>query len=749
MVIGSREQGVGRPLSPALSPRSAGRGRSNRAGSFAAEVSAGAKAMADRMEGRASEGNLRWKALKGARNMKIKVQCPCGSRFEFEVEPVDGRMPVAIQCPNCGADATELANAVILEQSSPGLPGGRAKVSLKVSGGECGQPVPIPAPGGIPEEAGAAPAVEFCPKHLREPAIDTCRVCGKPICLKCMELFGYICSVFCRNQALERGLRIPVCPQQKSVLVEKEFQALKRGLAAAAAVVVLAAGFWIWYAWFGVMPKVVYSVKIPETAAADDLFELTSPGRLLSIAGAQLSVYDLRAGRPAWSATLEAPVWKGPGSGHDVGAVVASNKVYVLAGPRLSWFDLETGKREEAGKWKAPITAFSHDYQSIVIVSGLPGGPEVVTRVALGSGMVETEDAPVPASAEKQGAAPKPGYRAPALSEPAGGAKPGQPEVARNEFKAAGLNVVELRLKLLEAKVVEIITMKPKGNSVLESSSLNASQGSEVAAEMMSDAQRERGGGKRAEDDSRYQVALHRWFATKAPDWTGEVTGAPELFSLKTVDLLVSGVLLQVFDKNNKKLWESKLTYRIRDRSGAGGVRLPPPCLEAGNTLYLADKGMLTSFDLASGNVHWRLTTVGISRFQLDDEGKLYIDTTTSDPEFIQYPDDPALRKKAQPLVMKVEPATGTILWRSERTASNCLLSGKFVYAARISRASVLLHMGEGEKFDFNLYRLDPANGRELWQYYQLKRGVAAEARKNWILLQFSDEVQVLSFFSF
>ena len=39
-----------------------------------------------------------------------------------------------------------------------------------------------------------------------------------------------------------------------------------------------------------------------------------------------------------------------------------------------------------------------------------------------------------------------------------------------------------------------------------------------------------------------------------------------------------------------------------------------PPCVEAGQILYVFDRGMLTSFDAASGEVHWRLTSVGISQ---------------------------------------------------------------------------------------------------------------------------------------
>jgi len=43
----------------------------------------------------------------------IKIICPCGQKYAFEVMPVDGRMPSSIRCPRCGADGTAVANAII------------------------------------------------------------------------------------------------------------------------------------------------------------------------------------------------------------------------------------------------------------------------------------------------------------------------------------------------------------------------------------------------------------------------------------------------------------------------------------------------------------------------------------------------------------------------------------------------------------------------------------------------------------
>src|SRR5688572_11371207 len=48
--------------------------------------------------------------------MEVKVQCSCGTRYKFDVEPVNNLMPGPISCPTCGADGTPASNA-ILQQS--------------------------------------------------------------------------------------------------------------------------------------------------------------------------------------------------------------------------------------------------------------------------------------------------------------------------------------------------------------------------------------------------------------------------------------------------------------------------------------------------------------------------------------------------------------------------------------------------------------------------------------------------------
>jgi len=45
--------------------------------------------------------------------MELKVVCQCGQKFKFDVEPVNGQMPFAVNCPACNADGTAAANALL------------------------------------------------------------------------------------------------------------------------------------------------------------------------------------------------------------------------------------------------------------------------------------------------------------------------------------------------------------------------------------------------------------------------------------------------------------------------------------------------------------------------------------------------------------------------------------------------------------------------------------------------------------
>ena len=62
--------------------------------------------------------------------IEVKIECPCGQHYAFDVEPVNGQMPDAVSCPACGADGTAAANESIARQSPP--PPAKPAVRLSV-----------------------------------------------------------------------------------------------------------------------------------------------------------------------------------------------------------------------------------------------------------------------------------------------------------------------------------------------------------------------------------------------------------------------------------------------------------------------------------------------------------------------------------------------------------------------------------------------------------------------------------------
>jgi hypothetical protein len=68
--------------------------------------------------------------------MEIKVTCGCGTKYKFDVEPVNKRMPWPVNCPSCGADGTAQANELIRQNLATSEP---AAVPVAV-------PIPVAAP---------------------------------------------------------------------------------------------------------------------------------------------------------------------------------------------------------------------------------------------------------------------------------------------------------------------------------------------------------------------------------------------------------------------------------------------------------------------------------------------------------------------------------------------------------------------------------------------------------------------------
>ena len=99
-------------------------------------------------------------------------------------------------------------------------------------------------------------------------------------------------------------------------------------------------------------------------------------------------------------------------------------------------------------------------------------------------------------------------------------------------------------------------------------------------------------------------------------------------------------------------------------------------------------------------------------------------------------------------MILKVDARSGRVLWRTEGLGDECYLSGKFVYAAR-AEESPMITPGEDPVYDFDFYRLSPADGHPLWRYSQARQSVQIQVQENEILLHFKGALQILKFLSF
>lgn len=75
----------------------------------------------------------------------IKIECGCGQRYAFDVEPVNGRLGAAVACPACGTDGTMAANAFIA-QKIPQSPSSREPVMALLVETPSSSEAPAPAP---------------------------------------------------------------------------------------------------------------------------------------------------------------------------------------------------------------------------------------------------------------------------------------------------------------------------------------------------------------------------------------------------------------------------------------------------------------------------------------------------------------------------------------------------------------------------------------------------------------------------
>jgi outer membrane protein assembly factor BamB len=321
---------------------------------------------------------------------------------------------------------------------------------------------------------------------------------------------------------------------------------------------------------------------------------------------------------------------------------------------------------------------------------------------------------------------------------------------------------IQFTTKLLERKIIERNAMKaPPKKSALDGN-VSVTSTFEVANELLNEMTRNAGGGTVREDVSRYLVKVHVG-GKDVPDWEGEVVGSASVYPQQTVNAVVAGKTLIVLDKSNKKKWESTLTYPVSGggsffeddedalRTGLG------PVVERGDTLYIFDQGVLSAFETATGNARWRLPSVGVSGLFFDDAGKIYVNTTTASPDKIKYSRQIDVTDRTDDIVIKLEAKTGREIWKHSMGGTIAHLSGKYIYTMSYvgpledneELSPEMVAMGVQTKPYFRIRRINPKNGRVMWDYYQPRGPLDVKIHENTFQVVLKKEVQVLKFLTF
>jgi hypothetical protein len=672
--------------------------------------------------------------------MEVKVLCPCGTKFAFDVEPVDGQMPEPVACPACGADSTAAANAVIQQALASVVPA-RVATSPPVRIGAPSLPGTVP-PGPAPvESAGdAEAAVTRCAKHPREVAAAECTVCGKPICQLCLDQFGLLCSVYCKQQAEQRNLVVPSFTGRRMRERAREHRQQNRFVLAVGLTVLAVIGSWAWYTFHASQPRLAFRLEASKSQpfVHAQWFRDT---QLLSATRTRISLHTA-GGREVWSTMLKPEEnLLGPETG--VLIRVTGDTFWAAQTGRVAQYDLATGQRKRDVALPPDLSEVLWDTGGLTVVASPARGPVTLTRVDLKAGQTQTETVraatPAPATVAAQ--------VRPRIDDEDDERDFSAVLSQRSEFTASGGGVVQLSSRLLQAHLVEAgDPNRPDAFSALDKETLRAGDSMPAAMAFA------RGSARlRVHDFGRYAVTLRRFFAG-AWEWTGDVIGKPAFFSLTTVDVLVSGTNVAAFSRGGQKLWDARLNYPVLPDILRDADRFPDgPCREIGSRLYVFDLGVLTALDLKTGAVHWRLPAVGIEQVEADATGALYVAATTAGPEAIALDESLAANPNVQPLLLKVEPGSGKILWQRDRLAQRAFPSGKLLYGTRRQmpgRDLVSLATGD-DTIHFRVRRLKPTNGEELWAYHQPRPPKHLEISGRRLLLQYPDEIQVVKFFSF
>ncbi len=740
-------------------------------------------------------------------------------------------------------------------------------------------PQPVPAAGlRIHKEAAAAPvaaaavatatetpanpdAPKPCFRHMGQFAVEKCYVCGKPICPRCMELFGYVCSPLCKSKAEAQGIEVPEFEGQRDVKEARSWRKTVLVSTTVGSVFALLLGVYVWwYAW-GSRPHVIFSVRFGEKEHSGES-SFIGQDQIVFLHGGTLARHDLKQKKEMWSVNLvdekeidaeiaremdemkkeidransETPehVPKMPRPDKlkkelireakaELSLRVVGQNIWVMTPKKLTRFDWDTGKTNKEIALKEEWGGLLRHGDELMTLES-DHGRESVTRINLSTCDVRSEDIvlpPKPATTKTNAnraiarAAPRPQQKgasggrglptvpgrdagkpldpakvaeqASHLSVPArialpavlantvnqertlqelddengAPAKPVDPNDPERDYFVlipTKDGFLQFASHLIEAKFVARVAMKSAPQKSALENNPSVANTADIANEMLNDMQRQNGGDKVLDDESRYLVKLQSPGGSNA--WSGEIIGSPKLFPLKTVTVLASNKKITVLDKTNKKLWEGTLNYNIIGGYGAlddeeDSPAGEGPCVEHKDTLYVFDQGVITAFDLKTGNARWRVPSVGITGIFFDDKDMVYVNSTDASPETIKYSKQIDISSKVHSLLQKIDPQTGKILWVSHPGGQVAYVSGPYIYSVKSYSGTEQDEEDESpymptSGFDAPPYvsikRINPKNGKEMWEYTEQRAPLDVAFDKNRIRIVFKKEVQVLKF---
>jgi hypothetical protein len=140
-----------------------------------------------------------------------------------------------------------------------------------------------------------------------------------------------------------------------------------------------------------------------------------------------------------------------------------------------------------------------------------------------------------------------------------------------------------------------------------------------------------------------------------------------------------------------------------------------------------------------------------------DNAGSIYVNTTTASPEAIKFSKQIDVSNRTGDVVAKLDAKTGKQIWMNSSDGVIAYLEGKFIYTVAYMSPTDedeelnpdLVAIGAQTLPYVRIRRIDPKNGRVMWDHFQQRGALDVNIHENTFQIVFKKEVQVLKFISF